>query len=124
MRPVASRDTRYEGAPADIESPPQLIEVKSFGTSNRGYDLWLEVRQVEEVKANPHFYVYVVETSARAILSSSHCGCSVATGSGACWSGLRSSDTTPSRGPWPTTTPFLAWTAELGTPIQVQLSTN
>jgi hypothetical protein len=55
------RDTRYEGAPADIESPPRLIEVKSFGTSNRGYDLWLEVRQVQEAKANPEFYMYVVE---------------------------------------------------------------
>ncbi len=55
------RDTRYAGAPADIESPPRLIEVKSFGTSNRGYDLWLEVRQVEEAKTNPDFYVYVVE---------------------------------------------------------------
>lgn len=55
------RDTRYVGAPADIESPPRLIEVKSFGASNRGYDLWLEVRQVEEAKANPDFYVYVVE---------------------------------------------------------------
>jgi Protein NO VEIN, C-terminal len=55
------RDTRYLGAPTDIESPPRLIEVKSFGTSNRGYDLWLEVRQVQEAKANPEFYVYVVE---------------------------------------------------------------
>jgi hypothetical protein len=55
------RDTRYEGAPADIESPPRLIEVKSFGTSNRGYDLWLEVRQVQEATDNPEFYVYVVE---------------------------------------------------------------
>ena len=55
------RDTRHEGAPADIESPPRLIEVKSFGTSNRGYDLWLEVRQIQEAKANPEFYVYVVE---------------------------------------------------------------
>lgn len=36
------RDTRYTGAPADIESPPRLIEVKSFGTSNRGYDLLME----------------------------------------------------------------------------------
>jgi hypothetical protein len=55
------RDTRYQGAPADSESPPRLIEVKSFGTSNRGYGLWLEVRQVREAKANPDFYVYVVE---------------------------------------------------------------
>jgi hypothetical protein len=54
-------DTRYAGAPADIESPPRLIEVKSFGASNRGYDLWLEVRQVEEAQVNPDFYVYVVE---------------------------------------------------------------
>jgi Domain of unknown function (DUF3883) len=56
------RDTRYEkDAPADIESPPRLIEVKSFSTSNRGYDLWLEVSQVEEAKINPDFYVYAVE---------------------------------------------------------------
>ncbi len=54
-------DTRYRGAPADIESPPRLIEVKAFGTTNRGYDLWLEVRQVEEARANPNFFVYVVE---------------------------------------------------------------
>jgi Domain of unknown function (DUF3883) len=54
-------DTRYRGAPADIESPPRLIEVKAFGKSNRGYDLWLETRQVEAARDNPHFYVYVVE---------------------------------------------------------------
>jgi hypothetical protein len=40
------RDTRYAGAPADIESPPRLIEVKAFGKSNRGFDLWFETRQV------------------------------------------------------------------------------
>ena len=55
------RDTRYTGAPADIESPPRLIEVKSFGTSNRGYDLLMEVRQVEEARRNLDYYVYVVE---------------------------------------------------------------
>jgi hypothetical protein len=54
-------DTRYRGAPADIASPPRLIEVKAFGTTNRGYDLWLEVRQVEEARRNPNFHVYVVE---------------------------------------------------------------
>ena len=32
----APQDTRYRGAPADIESPPQLFEVKAFGRSNRG----------------------------------------------------------------------------------------
>jgi hypothetical protein len=55
------RDTRYTGAPADIESQPRLIEVKSFGTSNRGDDLLMEVRQVEEAQLNPDYYVYVVE---------------------------------------------------------------
>lgn len=55
------RDTRHRGAPADVESPPRIIEIKAFGKSNRGYDLWLEVRQVEEARKNPYFYVYVVE---------------------------------------------------------------
>lgn len=55
------RETRYQGAAGDIESPPRVIEVKAFGKTNRGYDLWLEVRQVEEAHGNPSFYVYVVE---------------------------------------------------------------
>ncbi|MBO0822735.1 MAG: DUF3883 domain-containing protein [Actinobacteria bacterium] len=55
------QDTRHKGAAADIESPPRMIEVKAFGTSNRGYDLWLETRQVDEARTNPNFYVYVVE---------------------------------------------------------------
>ena len=55
------QDTRYKNAPADIESPPRLIEVKAFGTTTRGYDLPLEVRQIEEARRNPNFYVYVVE---------------------------------------------------------------
>lgn len=55
------QDTRYRGAPADIDSPPRLIEVKAFGRSNRGFDLWLETRQVQEARRNPDFYVYVVE---------------------------------------------------------------
>jgi hypothetical protein len=55
------QDTRHRGAPADIESSGRVIEVKAFGTSNRGYDLWLETRQVEEARRNPDFYVYVVE---------------------------------------------------------------
>ncbi len=54
-------DTRYRGSPADIESPPRLIEVKAFGRMNRGFDLWLETRQVEEARRNTNFYVYVVE---------------------------------------------------------------
>lgn len=55
------RDARYTNAPADIESPPRLIEVKAFGGNTRGYDLPLEVRQLEEALRNPDFYLYVVE---------------------------------------------------------------
>ena len=57
----APRDTRHRGAPADIESPPRLIEVKAFGTTNRGLELWLDAREVDEARANSNFYVYVVE---------------------------------------------------------------
>lgn len=55
------RDARYERGPADIQSPPRVIEVKAFGKSNRGYDLWLEPRQIQEARVNPNFFVYVVE---------------------------------------------------------------
>lgn len=57
------QDTRYRGAPADIASPPRLIEVKAYGTTARGYDLLMEVRQVEEARRNENFYVYVVENA-------------------------------------------------------------
>jgi hypothetical protein len=50
-------DTRYSGAPADIESPPRMIEVKSFGRSTRGYDLLMEPSQVDEARRNPNFYI-------------------------------------------------------------------
>lgn len=55
------RDGRATGSPADIESPPRVIEVKAFGTSNRGFELWMETRQVDAARRNPSFYVYVVE---------------------------------------------------------------
>lgn len=56
-------DTRYIGAPADIESPPRLIEVKAVGKlTGRGDGfMWLETRQVETARDNPNFYVYLVE---------------------------------------------------------------
>jgi len=54
-------DMRGKGAPADIESPPRMIEVKAYGESARGQDLWLEVRQVEEARNNPNFWLYVLE---------------------------------------------------------------
>lgn len=54
-------DTRGTGAAADISSPPRLIEVKAYGQSARGHDLWLEPRQIDEADRNADFYVYVVE---------------------------------------------------------------
>lgn len=56
-----AHDSRYRGAPADVESADRLIEVKAFGRSNRGFGLLLETRQVEEAKSNPMFFVYVIE---------------------------------------------------------------
>ena len=55
------RDARYARSPADIESPPRLIEVKAFGVHNRGIELWLEVPQVEEARRNADFFLYVAE---------------------------------------------------------------
>ncbi|WP_298807073.1 DUF3883 domain-containing protein [uncultured Pseudokineococcus sp.] len=56
-----ARDTRGTGAAADLISGDRVIEVKAFGGSARGQDLWLEPRQVEEADANPSFWLYVVE---------------------------------------------------------------
>lgn len=57
----AAKDTRYRGAPADVESPARLIEVKAYGRNARGQDLFLEVRQVEHAETTDNFFVYVVE---------------------------------------------------------------
>ena len=54
-------DTRGKGAPADVKSDSRIIEVKAFGRSARGQDLWLEARQVAEAELNPDFWVYVVD---------------------------------------------------------------
>jgi hypothetical protein len=55
-------DRRYAASfPADLESPPRIIEVKAVGGSQRGWDLWLEAPQVAEAGRNPNFYLYVVE---------------------------------------------------------------
>jgi hypothetical protein len=58
-------DTRHRGTPADIASSGRTIEVKAFGGSARGSDLWLETRQVEEARANPAFFIYVIENVRR-----------------------------------------------------------
>jgi len=54
-------DARFTGAPGDIASPPRVIELKAFGKSARGNDLWLETRQLEEARNNPNFYLYIAE---------------------------------------------------------------
>jgi hypothetical protein len=48
--------------PAEIESPPRIIEVKAAGGNARktGF-LWLEVIQVERGRADPNFHLYVVD---------------------------------------------------------------
>ena len=52
----------YEKAfAADIESLPRIIEVKAVGGSQRGWFLPLEVPQVNEARANPDFFVYIVD---------------------------------------------------------------
>jgi hypothetical protein len=55
------RDSRYQGAPDDVDSPPRVIEVKAFGGSSRGYGLLLELRQIDEARRNANFYLYGVE---------------------------------------------------------------
>jgi hypothetical protein len=47
--------------PADVYSPPRLIEVKAFGGTARGQILWLEEAQVREARGNPDFWLYVVD---------------------------------------------------------------
>ena len=54
-------DRRGQGAAGDVECGERVIEVKAYGGSARGSDLWLEVRQVEEGRSNANFWVYVVE---------------------------------------------------------------
>lgn len=56
-----AEDIRGTGAAGDVASSDRVIEVKAYGGSARGQDLWLEVRQVEEGRSNPDFWLYVVE---------------------------------------------------------------
>lgn len=54
-------DTRGQGALADIEGD-WLIEVKAYGRSARGADLWLETRQVHAALNDPErFHLVLVE---------------------------------------------------------------
>ena len=54
-------DTRNRNALVDIEGD-LLIEVKAFGGTARGFDLWLESRQVQAALDDPtRFHLVVVE---------------------------------------------------------------
>ena len=57
----AAADTRGRGAAGDVESGRRVIEVKAYGGTARGQDLWLEARQVAEAESNSDFWVYVVD---------------------------------------------------------------
>lgn len=54
-------DARRKGAPADVKSDGRIVEMKAYGRSARGQDLWLEARQVAEAESNPDCWVYVVD---------------------------------------------------------------
>jgi len=56
-----TQDTRGAGAAADVAGPDRVIEVKAYGQSARGQDLWLEPRQKAEAASNPDFWIYVVD---------------------------------------------------------------
>lgn len=57
-----ARDTRHQGAVADIESDDRFIEVKAAGTTSRGFEVWLEPNQYEAAQAHPdRFWLYLVE---------------------------------------------------------------
>lgn len=57
----AARDTRGEGAMADVEGD-WVIEVKAYGGSARGADLWLETRQVGAALNDPDgFHLVIVD---------------------------------------------------------------
>ncbi len=59
----SARDARWEpGVPTDVVSDDRLIEVKAYGGSARGHDLWLEPAQVAAALAAPErFWLYVVD---------------------------------------------------------------
>lgn len=53
------------GFPADISSPPRTIEVKAVGLSVRGADLPVEATQLARARADPNFWIYVVDNVAQ-----------------------------------------------------------
>ena len=60
-RAVAPRTVEDKGTLADIEGD-RLIEVKAYGASARGQDLWLEPRQVEAAERyRERFHLIIVE---------------------------------------------------------------
>jgi hypothetical protein len=51
--------------PADIASPPRVIEVKAVGTSTRGSFLPLEVKDFDRAQQIAQYYIYVVENTSQ-----------------------------------------------------------
>ena len=58
-----ARDTRGRGAAGDLVSDDgRVIEVKAYGRTARGMDLWLETGQFDEARSDPvGFHVFVVD---------------------------------------------------------------
>lgn len=60
-----AHDVRGTGAAGDVSSVGRMIEIKAYGKSARGTFLWLESRQYEAARADPNFWVYVVDNVAQ-----------------------------------------------------------
>jgi hypothetical protein len=56
-----ARDTRYSGDAVDVSSPPRSIEIKAYGDSARGQELWLETRQFDAGRRDAGFWLYIVD---------------------------------------------------------------
>jgi len=55
-------DARYVAStPADLVSGDRLIEVKAYGGTSRGKDLWLETPQAQAAVSRANFHLYLVE---------------------------------------------------------------
>jgi hypothetical protein len=91
----SARDARREpGVPTDIVSGDRLIEVKAYGGSARGHDLWLEPAQVAAALASPErFWLYVVDNVSQGDPEQFRLRASVAASGRTCWRAARSAGT-------------------------------
>jgi len=97
----SARDARREpGVPTDVVSLDRLIEVKAYGGSARGHDLWLEPAQVTAALAAPIGSGCTWWTTClKAIRSSSDCSASVVPSGRTCSQAARSDGISRSRFP-------------------------